>query len=91
MRYRPHRGSLSASMKEETVYNNIEEMKEAIACEYYDKEDIVLKAIRRPSDDPTQPPSLTMVGVKRFGDEDYIKLYGCPQCIGYVEVKECLK
>jgi len=86
IRYIPHRGSLSASMKEETKYRNIEDMKEALACKYYDKEDIVVKD--ESSYDKRIGYTTSMVCVKRFADQDYMKLYNCPQCIGFVEVKD---
>jgi len=82
--YRPHRGSLVDAMAEAKEFNNEQEMKEHIA-DYWDGyisvEDIVID--NEPyNDDRNGWKDTRYVCTKRFGDQDNIKRYGKPQCIG---------
>lgn len=88
--YRPHRGSLSDAMAEAVEFDSEEAMKRYIVSEEvklwgapaFDADDIVIddEAI---SDERIGWKDVRYVCVKRYFREDYIKLYGCPQCIGY--------
>lgn len=88
--YRPQRGGLLEAMKEAVEFENEEEMKKYIVEKAltingqkpFDAEDIEL-------DDRTYPDErigwydTRYVCVKRWGDKDYLKLYGTSQAIGY--------
>ena len=67
-------------------FNTIEDMKKAISCEWFDESDIVVK--NESNYDERLGYSTAMVCVKRFGDENYIELYNCPQCIGRIEIEK---
>lgn len=82
--YRPHRGSLIAAMAEVKEFNNEQEMKEYI-IEQWDHlisiDDIVI------ADDPHNDERIgwkdtRYVCTNKLGEDDYIKKYGHPQCIG---------
>ena len=82
--YRPHRELLSESMEESKEFSNEEEMMKYIAKELYDYlaiKDLAISAEKH-SDARTGWKDTRYVCTKRFGGQDYIKLYGCPQCIG---------
>lgn len=92
--YRPHRGSLSASIKDEQMFNSIEEMKQFIHDEWcricnfignkepFSIDDIVVSEII--GDDPRIAwKNVRHVCVKRMWNENYIEKYSTPQCIGY--------
>lgn len=93
--YRPHKGGLAESMEEAKVFDDVQAMKEYIVKSYrdveieltgrdaapFDVDDIVL------GDDVMEDTRIGWKDVrhvctKRFFSEDYIKLYGSPQCIG---------
>ena len=92
--YRPHRGGLAESLAEAKEFETFEDMKQYIYQTEWDTfRDLGLPApfeiedIFINEDDTINDPRCgwhdTMhVCVKRFGDEDYMKEYGTPQCIG---------
>jgi hypothetical protein len=83
--YRPHRGRLDEAMKEAVEFNNIQEMKEYIVEEwdgYFSVDDIVIGDDIM-NDERNGWKDTRHVCTKWFGEDDNIKLYGCPQCIGW--------
>lgn len=90
IKYRPHRGSLADAMSEAREFESIEEMKahvwsswnETDEIVWFDPEDIVIGEILG-DDERIGWENVRHVCVKRMGNEDYMKLYGCPQCIGW--------
>ena len=82
--YRPHRELLMEAMEEVKEFDNEEEMKKYIANDLrgcLEIGDIIIDA-EKYSDARTGWQDTRYVCTKRFGDQDYIKLYGCAQCIG---------
>lgn len=93
--YRPHRGGLAESMAEAQEFETEEEMKQYI-YDFHKKyfldlgypnapfeiEDIVIDKENSHEDDRIGWHNTMYVCVKRYGNEDYIKKYGTPQCIG---------
>lgn len=92
--YRPHRGGLAESMDEAVQFEDFNSMKEYIVkrnCEIWGKpmfsvDDIVIDEEISP-DDRIGWEDVRYVCVKRYGNENFIKKYGCPQCIGYCATK----
>jgi hypothetical protein len=83
--YRPQRGMLSESMLEKKEFDNVSDMKDYIVLQWdglVEKEDIVIDD-KEVNDERIGWVDTRLVCVKKIGTEDYIKLYGCPQCIGY--------
>lgn len=92
--YRPHRGLLADSLSEAQEFENEQAMKEYIYNEYkeycmsldfpvepFGIDDIVIDT--ESIDDPRCGWHDTRyVCVKRYGEHDYMKRYGTPQCIG---------
>lgn len=82
--YRPHRGSLADAMAEVKEFNNKQEMKEYIVEQwdgYISIEDIVID--NNPiNDDRIGWEDTRYVCIKKLGEDDYMKKYGHPQCIG---------
>lgn len=89
--YRPHRGGLAEAMSEAKEFETIEDMKKYI-LEYwmqhaphgdkpFELSDIVI-GDETSDDNRIGWRNVRLVCVKRFGGEDYMKEYGCPQCIG---------
>ena len=89
--FRPHRGNLADAMSEAKEFKNVEQMKEYIVQLWkgkwhgenvlFTKEDIDI------SDDAFNDSRIgwedsRKVCIKRMGEENYIELYGVPQCIG---------
>ena len=91
IKYRPHLGSLEDSMKEAREFENYEDMKRHVLREHdvwntdgvmpFDLDDIVIGDVLG-DDDRIGWKNVRYVCVKRYGSDDYMKLYGCPQCIG---------
>lgn len=89
IKYRPHRGSLEDAMKEAREFETYEDMKWHILREHsiggiirpFDLDDIVIGDVHG-DDDRIGWKNVRYVCVKRYGSDDYMKLYGCPQCIG---------
>ncbi len=93
--FRHHKGGLAESMATAVEFNNFDELKAYIA-EYYKKfykelgyktepislEDVVIEKDEKCDDERTGWHDTMYVCVKRLGDEDYMKEYNCPQCIG---------
>lgn len=93
--FRHHKGSLADSMATAVEFNNFDELK-AYIVEYYKKfykelgyktepislEDVVIEEDGKHDDKRTGWHDTMYVCVKRLGNEDYMKEYNCPQCIG---------
>lgn len=91
--YRPHRGALAESMLEAREFESVEAMKRHIVDEWrayydwsdekpFDVDDIVVDEVMG-DDDRIGWNDVRYVCIKRLNNEDYMKLYGTPQCIGY--------
>lgn len=93
--YRPHRGGLSASLAEAKEFETFEDMKKYIVetgREYYKSlgfvsapyefDDIVIDESKKFDDDRCGWHDTMYVCVKRYGNNDYMKECGTPQCIG---------
>ena len=90
--FRPHRGSLSEALEEAKEFNNVDEMKEYIVKQWNDGwtgrgklftiDDIVIDEKSVVCDERCGWRDTMYVCVKRMGNEDYMKKYGAPQCIG---------
>lgn len=93
--FRHHKGSLAESMATAVEFNNFDELK-AYIVEYYKKfykelgyetepiglEDIVIEEDKKHDDKRIGWHDTMYVCIKRLGDEDYMKEYNSPQCIG---------
>lgn len=84
--YRPHRGKLADAMAEAKEFNNEQEMKNYIVEDwngYISIEDIIIidndEIIE---DNRIGWKDTRYVCTKRVGNDDYIKKFGHPQCIG---------
>lgn len=93
--YRPHRGTLSEALAKTKEFETEEEMKvyiyqyhkkyfEEIGFSYapFEIDDIVIDKSDVYDDERCGWHNTMYVCVKRYGSEDYIEKYGCPQCIG---------
>lgn len=93
--YRPHRGGLTEAMAEAKEFETEEEMKQYIYEQHkayfldlgypnapFGIDDIVIDKENPHEDNRIGWLDTMYVCVKRYGDEDYIKKYGTPQCIG---------
>lgn len=92
--YRPHRGGLAESLLEAREFQTFDDMKKYIYQTTWDDfgdlglpapfemEDIVINEENKGNDDRCGWRDTMRVCVKRFGDEDYMKEYGTPKCIG---------
>jgi hypothetical protein len=85
--YRPHcGGTIANSIKQAVEFNNEQEMKEYIEEQwngYISAEDVVIDNSKAENDDRIGWKDTRYVCTKRFGKDDCIKKYKCPQCIGY--------
>lgn len=87
--YRPHRGGLAEAMAEAREFENFEEMKQYIYDDAevfngekaFEIEDIVVSDELR-EDWRIGWKDSRYVCVKRYFSDDFMKLYGVPQCIG---------
>lgn len=82
--YRPHRGNLADAMAEAKEFDSEDQMKDYIVSQwngYISKEDIVIDN-EKVNDDRNGWKDTSYVCTNRMGNEDYIKNFGCPQCIG---------
>lgn len=87
MKFRPQRGALAESLSETVEFINIDDMLEYIVSIHngaFDKSDIIIE--KDVIFDNRCNWNTQYVCVKRYYDEDYIKLYGCPQCIGMCDL-----
>lgn len=82
--YRPHRGGLAESMAEAKEFNSIKDMKNYIVSTWDGfvlLKDIVVDRETR-EDKRIGWKNERYVCVKALAGENYIKKYGCAQCIG---------
>ena len=90
IQYRPHRGSLGGAMAEAREFETVEELKAHVwsswnakdGIVWFDPEDIVIGEVLG-DDDRIGWENVRHVCVKRMGNEDYMEIYGNPQCIGW--------
>ncbi len=82
--YRPRRGGLREAMKEARIFNSEREMFEYIVKQWDGLISIEDLSISEPLGDDERIgwKDYRYVLTNRCGDRDYIKLYGCAQCIG---------
>lgn len=93
--YRPHRGGLAEAMAEAKEFQTEEEMKQHIYEHHksyflelgypdapFEIDDIVIDKEDAHEDSRIGWHNTMYVCVKRYGSEDYMEKYGCPQCIG---------
>lgn len=88
--FRPQRGGLLESMAESQEFETILDMKNFLvsdSCRIFGKplfsiDDIVISGDKKHDDHRIGWKDVESVCVKRYGNEDYIEKYGCPQCIG---------
>lgn len=90
--YRPQKGSLKDAMKEAKSYHNEDEMKKAVA-EYWNLNIGTRKRVLEPEDVVIGKESTNdnrvgwkdvhTVCITRLREEDFIKEYGRPQCVGF--------
>lgn len=92
--FRPHRlgMTISEAMEQAKEFKDAEEMKEYIVKlwhkdwngtkDLFTADDIVINEKSAVQDDRIGWKDSMYVCIKRMGDEDYIKKYGTPQCIG---------
>ena len=93
--YRPHRGELAEAMAEAKEFEAEEQMKQHIYEHHkayffdlgyknspFEVDDIVIDRENPREDNRIGWHNTMYVCVNRFGNEDYIEKYGCPQCIG---------
>lgn len=88
IKYRPHRETLDEAMKEEKIFNSIEDMYNHIVSEWnsgnlFSKDDLII------SDDLGKDERIDWketryVCTKRMGDE----IYDVPQCIGMCSIEK---
>ena len=89
--YRPHRSSLAEAMAEAKTFNSFDEIKEYVSNKWnsvwgqniLNPNDIVLDEESH-DDDRIEWKDVHYLCATKIGNEDYIKEYGCPQCIGFV-------
>lgn len=92
--YRPHRGGLKESLAEAKEFETIDEMKSYIYNDWkefhkkighksapFEIDDIVIED-ETFNDNRCGWHDTRHVCTKRMGKENYIELYGCPQCLG---------
>lgn len=95
--FRPSRELLDESMAEAKEFNTVEEMKAYIVKlwhdgldgtkELFNVDDIVINVESAVNDDRIGWQDTMSVCLKRLGDEDFIKKYNSPQCIGKCATK----
>lgn len=89
--YRPHAGTLEQAMKGKAEFSDFDEMKNYIVSQWtescfgkapFSVDDIVIE------EDSFSDPRIGWhdvrhICISRFGNQDYIAMYGAPQCIGW--------
>lgn len=89
--YRPHIGGLAEAMAEAKTFNSFNEIKSYVANKWnnlwgyqiLNPDDIVLDEESH-DDDRIGWKDVRYLCAKKIGNEDYVKEYGHPQCIGFV-------
>lgn len=88
--YRPHRGGLRESMAEAREFESVEAMKKYIVEQNtipewgrpFSVKDIVVRKSEG-ADERVGWKNVRRVCIKRYYVQDYIELFGAPQCIGH--------
>jgi len=88
--YRPHRELLEDAMKEVKEFNTFDDMKEHVVktcgmlngASLFTVDDVVINEEYVNKDDRIGWQDSMYVCIKRLGNDDYMKIYGKPQCIG---------
>lgn len=90
IKYRPHRGGLKESMALAKEFATLEDVKKQCVVEHtingvpaFTEDDVVFGEIQG-DDDRIGWKNWRHVCVKRYGREDYMRKYGCAQCIGMI-------
>lgn len=86
--YRPQRGSLNDAMKEAQNFKTKDDLFQFISSQYggmIRPEDITLSEDSI-ADHRVGWENVHMVLATRIGDLDLVALYGCGQCIGFVNI-----
>ena len=87
--YRPQRRTLNEAMEEVQAFDTEEDLFRFVAGQYYgdiiQPENISLSEDSF-TDERVGWENVHMLLVNRIGDEDFIKQYGCGQCIGFVNI-----
>lgn len=87
IRFRPKRRMLDEAMNEERAFGSMEALLDYLVEDnhnLFSKEDIFFSYYGY---DGRIDWETYVVCVRRFGDEDYVEKYHCPQCIGYMTFK----
>ena len=94
IKYRPHRGGLDEAMKEYREFETYDQLKAYVVDEWakniddpriekpFTVDDVVIGEVIG-NDDRIGWKNVRHVCINRFGDRNYIEMYGCPQCIGW--------
>ncbi len=90
IKYRPHRGALADAMSEAREFETVEQMKEFVAASFcmdgckpaFGVEDIVIGEMLG-DDKRIGWKNVRHVCVKRYMNDDFMEIYGSPQCIGW--------
>lgn len=87
--YRPHRGGLAEAMAEAKEFESFEEMKRYIYWAVGERDGVKPFAIEDivVADDLHEDVRVGWkdsrhIGIKRYYSEDFMQMYGVPQCIG---------
>ena len=90
IKYRPNRSSLAESIAEIKEFNSVDELKSYVIADwhrnfpmkFFTSDDIIIGDVQG-NDGRFGWKNVRQVSVKRIGSEDYIKMYGCPYCLGW--------
>ena len=85
--FRPIRVTLEESLVCAEEFENEDKLKEYLCIKFdnaFTKEDIVIKE-ELIQDNRTSCVNTYHVCINRCGNDNYIEIYGCPQCIGYCQ------
>jgi hypothetical protein len=93
IKYRPHcGGGIAKAMSEAKEFNTIEEMIDYIYEDHkniwgfpvFEKSDISIEDPPHGDDNRIGWKNVRYVLTNKYGNDNYIELYGCPQTIGYM-------
>lgn len=83
--FRPHRGSLDDAMKEVKIFADYDNLKQYVVKDWnnlFTLKDVIIGSPEG-DDDRIGWKDVRMVCITKLGEEDYMKKYGVPQCIGH--------